>query len=171
MRGSLGAFLLKLFTQSQPFRILLLLRFRSEVVHAQALPGEHEMDCTNGTGVSSCPLFEKAEEGEEVWSYLPPSPPSPPPLVSSLLSLQKALPDSPSPRNRYQNTLQALTSFTGYIASETYAMPINFRYTSGGISSTLSAEEEDVRREIRALKGLMLNRCAVHLMLTLFVGD
>jgi len=111
--------------------------------------------------LSSMPVFAQSEEeGMVSWSYTQPSPPQTPPLLSSLSSLQTALPSSPAPeRNRFQNTLQALSDFTGYIASQTYTLPTgSFRYTATGMVSNMSPEEEELRREIRALKGLVLNR-------------
>lgn len=58
--------------------------------------------------------------------------------------------------------MQALASLTGYIATQTYAtfrMP-TAPFGAGLGAPGLSTEEEEVRREIRALKGLVLNRYA-----------
>lgn len=57
-------------------------------------------------------------------------------------------------------TLQSVIDLTAYISSQTYAhlsRPSAFRTGIGAVA--LSAEEEEVRKEIRSLKGLVLNRC------------
>lgn len=101
-------------------------------------------------------------DGKPIWTYTPPTPPPNPPLITSLSNLQASLPPSESGQPRFQHTLQALSDFTGYIAAQTYAIPTNFRL--GGPNAMLSPEAEEARREIRALKGLVLNRYArVHL--------
>ncbi|KAH8094832.1 hypothetical protein BXZ70DRAFT_946229 [Cristinia sonorae] len=117
-----------------------------------------------GTGYAQClwnclnntPLFVKREaEGKEAWTYTPQTPPPPPPSFISLSNLRSSLPQPPSNQPRFQHTMQALSDFTGYIAAQTYGIPTNFRL---GMGALLSPEAEDVRREIRALKGLVLNR-------------
>ncbi|KAI0772108.1 hypothetical protein BD413DRAFT_475017 [Trametes elegans] len=100
------------------------------------------------------------------WTYVPPPPPPAPPLLSSLSSLATALPSPPqaqshqSPQPKYQHTLQALSDLTGYIAAQTYAAPLGLRAPGFGLGTgaPLPPAEEEVRREIRALKGLVLNR-------------
>ncbi|KAH9948389.1 hypothetical protein B0H21DRAFT_707808 [Amylocystis lapponica] len=91
--------------------------------------------------------------------YAAPAPPSPVPLLSSLGTLKHALP-APAPDPALSSTprahtLQALADLTGYIATQTYT---GFRTHASGFGAALPAEGEDVRREIRALKGLVLNR-------------
>ncbi|KAI0700561.1 hypothetical protein BC835DRAFT_393895 [Cytidiella melzeri] len=119
--------------------------------------------------LSSSPLFSgtppTSNDSDGAWSttewtYNPPAPHPTPPLVSSLSSLDAVLHSATTtPRVRYQNTLQSLTDLTGYIATQTYALPTGgIKYTATGITSALSPEEEELRREIRALKGLVLNR-------------
>lgn len=110
-------------------------------------------DCLNTT-----PIFEQSEaDGKITWSYTPPTPPTPPPLFTSLTNLKFSLPQPPQPRQpRFQHTMQALSDFTGYIATQTYAVPSTYRL--GGSTSSLPPEVEEARREIRALKGLVLNR-------------
>jgi hypothetical protein len=90
------------------------------------------------------------------WTYLPPLPPGPSDVVSSLSSLKLILPKNLlSKSTPFQNTLPSLSEFTGYISSQVY-MPYKPPMTGG--SSTLGPIEEQLRREIRALKGLVLNR-------------
>jgi hypothetical protein len=48
-----------------------------------------------------------------------------------------------------------MTDFTGYISSQMYAPYLGARFGPG---ASMSPAEEDVRKEIRALKGLVLNR-------------
>ncbi|KAI9056505.1 hypothetical protein FKP32DRAFT_1763211 [Trametes sanguinea] len=100
---------------------------------------------------------------DTVWTYTPPSPPSPPPLLTSLTALSHALPaptsTSPAPpQPKFQHTFQALSDLTGYIATQTYAPAHGLRAPGVGLHVPLSPEAEEVRREIRALKGLVLNR-------------
>ena len=61
----------------------------------------------------------------------------------------------------FQHTLQSLSDFTGYISTQVYApyrlTPIGKGLSNSGSQNTL---EEELRREIRALKGLVLNRSA-----------
>ncbi|KAJ4471161.1 hypothetical protein J3R30DRAFT_3299867, partial [Lentinula aciculospora] len=93
------------------------------------------------------------------WVYVPPKPVVPTPFLSSLESLSKTVstyqPTSTS--SPYQHTLQAMSEFTGYISSNLYTPyrppPIP------GIAAPLTGESTDVlKKEIRALKGLVLNR-------------
>jgi hypothetical protein len=62
--------------------------------------------------------------------------------------------------NPFQHTLQALSDFTGYITTQLYALPSTSSYRGLGYNagSTLGSDEEELRKEIRALKGLVLNR-------------
>ncbi|KAI9000836.1 hypothetical protein BD414DRAFT_526238 [Trametes punicea] len=109
-----------------------------------------------------------APSQETVWTYTPPTPPTPSPLLSSLTTLASALPSpsSPSasqspapPQPKFQHTFQALSDLTGYIATQTFAASSHgLRAPGVGLHVPLSPEAEEVRREIRALKGLVLNR-------------
>ena len=106
--------------------------------------------------LSTTPVFEQKDvDGALVWKFHPQPPPPPPPLLDSLTGLRSALPDTRPERDVTQKTMQTLSDFTGYIASQTYHMP--FRY-SAGPSPALTPEEDEIRREIKALKGLVLNR-------------
>ncbi|KAG9317368.1 hypothetical protein JVU11DRAFT_1567 [Chiua virens] len=106
-----------------------------------------------------------------LWKYIPPPSRPTPPLLTSLANLRAALPRGkeaapttssslskvPTMSAR-QRTLQALSDFTGYITTQTYALglPSLRGPNSGGSSGNLA--EDELRREIRALKGLVLNR-------------
>ena len=86
---------------------------------------------------------------------MPPIPPPSPPLIQSLHALKVALPTQASHEpSRFQHTLNALTDLTGYIATRTYD---SFRRTIE--PGAAPGVEEEVKREIRGLKGLVLNRC------------
>lgn len=107
--------------------------------------------------LNTSPIFQQSEiDGKILWTYTPPTPPETPPLMKSLSALRASLPPSEPRQPKYQHTLQALSDFTGYIAAQTYTIPTNFRLGMSG--ATLSPEAEEARREIRALKGLVLNR-------------
>ncbi|KLO10247.1 hypothetical protein SCHPADRAFT_907062 [Schizopora paradoxa] len=109
------------------------------------------------------PDFSEVEEdGLRVWMHkrVPPPDAEPSPLINSVTSLKNALPTKRSPINPYQHTLDTLTDFTGYITTQTYQMSTSSLRLPGvsGSSAPLDAQQEEVRREIRALKGLVLNR-------------
>jgi hypothetical protein len=70
---------------------------------------------------------------------------------------------SPLANSAAQKTLQSLSELTALISSRTYSMPSSFRGSFAGSLSnrpqnTLGPAEEEVRRELRAIKGLLLNR-------------
>ncbi|KAG1752503.1 uncharacterized protein EDB91DRAFT_1044603 [Suillus paluster] len=102
-----------------------------------------------------------------LWTYVPPPVSPPPPMMLALDTLQAALlrnaPTAPlskietAPLRPAQRTLQALTDFTGYITTRTYSFGLNMRGINGS-PTTGSADVDEIRREIRALKGLVLNR-------------
>ncbi|KAJ7094529.1 hypothetical protein B0H15DRAFT_126932 [Mycena belliarum] len=93
------------------------------------------------------------------WAYVPPAPQAPTALMQSLNSLSASIPKPPSERHStLQHALQTMSDFTGYISSQIYvpfASSVS-RFTPGG--GLLGPAEEEVRKEIRALKGLVLNR-------------
>ena len=99
----------------------------------------------------------------ELWTFQPPAEQPPPPLMSSLSTLRDALP-GPRPQNsNLQSLSEALNDLTQYAAAQAYRIPgylQSYRYTTTGLSTTLAPEEEEIRREIRSLKGLVLNRYA-----------
>ncbi|KAI0638363.1 hypothetical protein C8Q77DRAFT_1048683 [Trametes polyzona] len=105
---------------------------------------------------------------DTVWTYTPPTPPAPAPLLTSLTTLASALParttaSAEPPQPKFQHTFQALSDLTGYIAAQTYASGFGgVRAPAFGLGlgsgAPLAPAEEEVRREIRALKGLVLNR-------------
>jgi hypothetical protein len=67
---------------------------------------------------------------------------------------------SERPTHRFQHTLQALIDFTGYLTTKTYAFASAMHSFPGTTPSpaTTGIEEEEIRMEIKALKGLVLNR-------------
>lgn len=102
------------------------------------------------------------------WSYTPATPPEPTPLSSSLSSLASSVslaPRHPESTNPFQGTIDALADVTGYITTQTYQLATRGSMRMPGASgygltgsTTLSPQEEEIRREIRSLKGLVLNR-------------
>ncbi|KAG7449418.1 uncharacterized protein BT62DRAFT_964598 [Guyanagaster necrorhizus] len=94
------------------------------------------------------------------WTFDPPTPPVPSPLLNSLNELSAALPrDSKTKTTALQHTLQSLSDLTGYISAQVY---VPFRpYSASGQSNnnnTSPTPADELKREIRALKGLVLNR-------------
>lgn len=72
---------------------------------------------------------------------------------------------SPLSNSAAQKTLQSISELTALVSGQTYSMPSSFRTSFGGNLSnrpqdTLGPAEEEVRKELRALKGLLLNRYA-----------
>ena len=69
---------------------------------------------------------------------------------------------SERPTHRFQHTLQVLIDFTGYLTTKTYAlastMPMHRLPGATPSPATTGIEEEEIRMEIKALKGLVLNR-------------
>jgi hypothetical protein len=107
------------------------------------------------------PLFDHKDTSiKSTWSYITPTPQIPTPLILSLSTLRATLPTRTPQTNPFQHTLQTLSDFTGYLTTQIYALPSISSYRPLGINvgGTLGPEEEELRREIRALKGLVLNR-------------
>lgn len=80
--------------------------------------------------------------------------------MQSLTKLAEELPkDSRERKSPFQHGLQTLSDFTGYISTQIY-MPYRPPPLGSGIPSANGQEpiEEEMRREIRTLKGLVLNR-------------
>ena len=106
-----------------------------------------------------------------LWTYVPPVLPPTPPLFAGLASLQAALvrnqeaapasPDGTPPTfamSARQRALQVLSDFTGYITTQTYSFSLPSIRGINGVMASGNPVEEEFRREIRALKGLVLNR-------------
>ena len=91
------------------------------------------------------------------WEYVPPVPPSSSSLVLSLTALLTAMPKNTSNKlSLGQHTLQSLAEFTGYLSAQVYAPYRSFITSSSKPSGSIA--EEEMKKEIRALKGLVLNR-------------
>ncbi|KAG6378627.1 hypothetical protein JVT61DRAFT_12897 [Boletus reticuloceps] len=131
--------------------------------------------------LNACPLFVSSvpkpaaptplpldHSSQLLWKYIPPPPPTTSSLLASLVNLQAALPRSqeasasgppPTPTiSARQRTLQVLSDFTGYITTQTYTLGLPSIRGTGVATSGGSPVEDELRREIRALKGLVLNR-------------
>ncbi|KAJ3786566.1 hypothetical protein GGU10DRAFT_290006 [Lentinula aff. detonsa] len=93
------------------------------------------------------------------WAYIPPKPAIPTPFLSSLESLSSTVttyqPQSTS--SPYQYTLQAMSEFTGYISSNLYT-PYRPPPLPGTTAPSIGEPADELKKEIRALKGLVLNR-------------
>lgn len=117
--------------------------------------------------LSDAPLFRPTETNSSSesprWSYHVPDPETrpTPPLLPALSKLQGSVADAVSarPTHRFQHTLQALIDFTGYLTTKTYTLASAMHRLPGTTSSPATGiEEEEIRMEIKALKGLVLNR-------------
>ncbi|KAI9574770.1 hypothetical protein HD554DRAFT_2034740 [Boletus coccyginus] len=134
--------------------------------------------------LNACPLFVSSvpkpvapgplpldHPSRLLWKYVPPLPPPTSSLLAGLINLQSALPRSqvappassggppPAPTvSARQRTLQVLSNFTGYITTQTYSLGLPSIRGTSGVSSSGNSVEDELRREIRALKGLVLNR-------------
>lgn len=113
--------------------------------------------------LNTCSLFAESEDaqGLQRWGYVPTEAPPTPPILTSLETLTASLTNLPEEtENRpCQRTMQTLSDFTGYLSSQVYT-PFRTTVAHYGMSSSgnLGPVEEDMRKEIRALKGLVLNR-------------
>ncbi|KAG8942624.1 hypothetical protein FRC03_002997 [Tulasnella sp. 419] len=78
-------------------------------------------------------------------------------LATSLLAIREARDDQRESRSQ---TLESVSNLTGYISSQMHIQPLSFSSSSKPWTrpAPLGPVEEEVRREIRALKGLALNR-------------
>ncbi|KAL0580093.1 hypothetical protein V5O48_001952 [Marasmius crinis-equi] len=113
--------------------------------------------------LSSCDIFESSSlPGSESpdtltphWSYKSRVPPPPPPLMTSLGTLSSEISQCRRTTS-YHHTLQSLSEFTGYISTQVYA-PYK-PPASVGSNPSNSTVEDELKKEIRALKGMVLNR-------------
>lgn len=87
--------------------------------------------------VSGKPALKAKEEIVEIGSPVDP-------VLPSLEKLQESIP--PPRKARFTSTLRDMTDMTGFITSHMYAPNVP------------SVAEAEVRKEIRATKGLLLNR-------------
>ncbi|KAI9467163.1 hypothetical protein BJY52DRAFT_1111800 [Lactarius psammicola] len=117
--------------------------------------------------LNDAPLFRPTEPSSPSelprWSYHVPDPvPQPtPPLLPALGKLQTSVSRAVSerPAQRFQHTLEGFIDFTGYLTTKTYALASAMHRLPGTtLPSSMPIEEEEVRMEIKALKGLVLNR-------------
>jgi hypothetical protein len=117
--------------------------------------------------LNDAPLFRPTEPSSPSeplrWSYHAPDPVPQPtsPLLPALAKLQSSVSRAMSerPTQRFQHTLEALIDFTGYLTTKTYALASAMHRLPGTVPpSAMPIEEEEVRMEIKALKGLVLNR-------------
>jgi len=112
--------------------------------------------------LNESPRFRNAAETESDpahWSYISPPLPDPSPSVLSLEKLRASISASRTESSpRYQHGLQTLANFTGYLTAETYSLSGRSLRIPGTNTTSPSSQEDEVRKEIRALKGLVLNR-------------
>ncbi|KAL5527163.1 hypothetical protein ACEPAG_5954 [Sanghuangporus baumii] len=112
------------------------------------------------------PCFSETDENNRlVWTYTAPIAPDPTPLLTSLTSLKSSFPPARTEPSAIQRTLDTLADFTGYITTQTYQLAAGSMrlhaghgYSTFGSPSQLTPQQEQVKKEIRALKGLVLNR-------------
>ncbi|CCM00676.1 uncharacterized protein FIBRA_02715 [Fibroporia radiculosa] len=104
--------------------------------------------------LSTSSLFRQEEiDGISTWSYVEPVLPPFPPLLISLHKLKHAFPEHPAQvpmGGRFQHTLQAMSDLTGYMSAQAFS---SVRSAFQGDS-----QAEEIKREIRSLKSLVLNR-------------
>jgi hypothetical protein len=105
----------------------------------------------------STPVFhETTDEKVARWSYQAPTAPHPSSVLTSLTALSSSIPKSPEDRASTRGLFQTLTDLTAFLTSHAYGLSKTSRGTFGDVR--MSPEAEEVRKEIRALKGLVLNR-------------
>ena len=122
--------------------------------------------------------FRSSSTDAPTWAYAPPDSASPTQYLASLNSFSKSLPPNTELfsmketgtggtkqnwKPKYQHMLQTLTDLTGYLTTQTYVLPSSgfsgYGVTGYTTTSTLAIpQQEELRKEIRALKGLVLNR-------------
>jgi hypothetical protein len=110
----------------------------------------------------STPIFHEDIDKSNIarWSYVPPQAPAPPAIVAALSTLSAALPRTVSHHQELRaparGLFQSLTDLTAFVTSHAYGLSFGARGTFG--DPKISSGAEEVRKEIRALKGLVLNR-------------
>ena len=117
--------------------------------------------------LTTAPLFKKSllpsspdssQSTGLYWQYVAPAPITDPPILKSVDALKSALPRDRVDRKTTasQHTLQSLSDLTGYITTQVY---LPFRTVGPSLANhTTETAEDEIRREIKALKGLALNR-------------
>ncbi|KAL5530503.1 hypothetical protein ACEPAF_6761 [Sanghuangporus sanghuang] len=116
--------------------------------------------------LTTYPCFSESDENNRlVWTYTAPTPPDPTPLLTSLTSLKSSFPPARTEPSAIQRALDTLADFTGYITTQTYQLAAGSMrlhaghgYSTFGAPSQLTPQQEEVKKDIRALKGLVLNR-------------
>jgi len=138
-----------------------------------AAPEGYEFKKSVFDTLMDCPFFEEVDPDSSLadqpnpaalkWRYTPPPASKPYPVLESLDRLNASFPPPKSksePRTgAFQHALETLTELTGYISTHVY---VPYRAPVGGMglsaSSGLSPAAQALKTEIRALKGLVLNR-------------
>ncbi|GJJ07533.1 hypothetical protein Clacol_001735 [Clathrus columnatus] len=111
---------------------------------------------------TSTSYFEVSEHDPTAWSLSQDLQSNPPPSnpISSLDKLRDTIKTGYRTKNLYQYAFKSLTDFTAFLSRETFQFytvdTTAFRRNFG--DTNLSPIQDEVRREIRALKGLVLNR-------------
>ncbi|GAB1518870.1 peroxisomal membrane anchor protein (Pex14) [Rhizoctonia solani] len=100
-------------------------------------------------------------------SMIAPSEDSKPVIASQLQNISSQIPPTPSKTSR-QHALQSLSDLTGYLSSQIHltsaldaaARAYNFQFSMPGATSTQPKNEihEQLKKDIRSLKGLLINR-------------
>ncbi|KIJ56773.1 hypothetical protein M422DRAFT_22920 [Sphaerobolus stellatus SS14] len=101
------------------------------------------------------------EADAELWSYVDLiEAPVADSTITGLEALHQVVSQGSREKGVYGHTFKSLTDLTGYLSKETFATYNGNTGLRGyGFSNNqLSPAQEEVRREIRALKGLVLNR-------------
>lgn len=109
-------------------------------------------------------LYSKSETPDtQIWSLttVDPQPQLPNP-ETSLNKLRDTITKTHKRETTFQHVFKCLTDFTAFLSRETFQFytvdTAAFRRNYLGDTTSLSPIQDEVRREIRALKGLVLNR-------------
>lgn len=125
-----------------------------ECLETQIGPVETTLKESLWDTLNQSPLFRSVSvENADLpnWAYEAPPPPEPTPLSHSADALLAALPKKSEglPGSPSERLMASLSTLTGYLSTAIYAAPRSI--APGGM-------EDEIRKEIRALKGLSLNR-------------